>query len=144
MIAEVKAALGEAGQPVHHEPAALARVILDSLALRYASVLAAIEGLTGTAIPGVHVIGGGCRNAYLNQVTADATGRPVLAGPVEATALGNLLVQSIASGELGSLAEARERLGPALDLRSFEPRPTSDAAHAVRERYLALERAVAG
>src|SRR5262249_12728454 len=86
MIAEVQASMEETGQKAPDEPALLAKVILDSLALRYASVLTTIEQVTGRPIPGIHVVGGGSLNEYLNQATADAAGRTVLAGPVEATA----------------------------------------------------------
>ena len=100
----------------------LARVVFDSLALGYARVVATIERLTGAAIPGIHVVGGGSRNAYLNQATADATGKPVLAGPVEATAAGNVIVQAVASGSLASIAEGRAALVRGLSLTQFEPR----------------------
>ena len=82
MNREVRAALTETGQPSPVDPARLAKIILDSLALRYASVIDTIERLTGTRIPGLHIVGGGCLNAYLNQATANAAQRPVLAGPV--------------------------------------------------------------
>ena len=141
MVAAVRAALVESGQPAPEDPPRLTRVILDSLALRYASVIGKFEQLTGTSIPGVHVVGGGSLNEYLNQATADAIGKPVLAGPVEATAVGNVLVQAIASGEAASLGEARDQLARQITLRKFEPRPASDAASSLRERYLALERA---
>ena len=140
MLRAIRTALAAHGQPVPEEPARLARVVLDSLALRYASVVATIERLTGSAIPGVHVVGGGCLNGYLNQATADAIGKPVLAGPVEATAVGNVLVQAMTSGEATSLAEARERLALRIELRAFEPRPRNDSGSRERERYLALER----
>lgn len=112
------------------DPAQLAKVILDSLALRYASVVAKIERLTGTRIPGIHIVGGGAMNTYLNQATADAAGRPVIAGPVEATAAGNLLVQALATGTLSSLEEGRRRIAAGSPLRRFEPRVTGrfDAA----------------
>lgn len=100
----------------------LTKVVLDSLALRYAAVLGTIEQLTGSAIPGVHIVGGGSLNDYLNQATADASGRPVTAGPAEATAIGNIVVQSIASGVLPSLREARQRLAGHVPLKRFEPR----------------------
>ena len=74
------------------------------------------ERLTGRTVRVVHVVGGGSRNALLNQLTADATGRPVLAGPAEATAIGNVLVQALALGHLGSAADIR-----AVVRRSFEP-----------------------
>lgn len=112
MTSALRESLRETGQrvPEAGDVVRLAKVVLDSLALRYASVLATIERLRGRALAGVHVIGGGSRNAYLNQATADATGRVVRTGPVEATAAGNVLVQAIACGEIASLAEARERL----------------------------------
>jgi rhamnulokinase len=122
MIGEVQGALVEGGPETVEEPARLARVVLDSLAFRYASVVGTIEELTGQAVPGIHIVGGGCQNDYLNQATADASGRPVLAGPAEATATGNLLLQSIASGGLSSLAEARRVVARAVQPRRFEPR----------------------
>ena len=135
MTAEIQAALVATRQPVRDEPAQLTRVILDSLALRYASVVGTIESLTGERVPGIHVVGGGCRNEYLNQATADAAGRPVLAGPVEATATGNLLLQAIAGGELGSLAEGRRLVATP---RRFEPR-AGTGLEAVSGRYRAIE-----
>ena len=98
----------------------LTKVCLDSLALRYASVIGTIERLTGERIEGIHIVGGGSRNDYLNQATANATGRPVLAGPVEATGLGNLLVQAVACG-VTSIAEGRRRITESFPLRRLEP-----------------------
>jgi rhamnulokinase len=140
MLEAVRTALTRGGQGAPQEPARVARIVLDSLALRYASVIEAIERLTGASIPGIHVVGGGSRNDYLNQATADASGRPVLAGPVEATALGNVLIQAVALKEAASLAEARERLAGGMKLRLFEPRPVAAGAEA-RARYDAVERA---
>jgi rhamnulokinase len=94
MTTAIRSALAESGQHPHGEPVALARVVLDSLALRYASVLDAIERLTGSPITTIHIVGGGSRNEYLNQATANASGRTVLAGPAEATVIGNLVVQA--------------------------------------------------
>jgi rhamnulokinase len=122
MVAEVQGALADAGQEVTEEPPRLAKVVLDSLAFRYASVVQTIETLTGETVPGIHIVGGGCRNDYLNQATADASGRPVQAGPAEATATGNLLLQAIASGQLASLDEARRLVARAIRPRRFEPR----------------------
>jgi rhamnulokinase len=122
MTAELQGALAESGQEATDEPARLAKVVLDSLALRYASVVRTIEEVTGVPVPGIHIVGGGCRNEYLNQATADAAERTVLAGPGEATAVGNLLLQAIASGRLGSFAEARRRVDQAVRPRRFEPR----------------------
>ena len=136
MTAELQAALAETGQRVPDDPARIARVVLDSLALRYASVVRTIESLTGEGVPGLHIVGGGCQNDYLNQATADAAGRPVLAGPAEATATGNLLVQAVASGRLASLAEGRRLVAQAVRPRRFEPRDSpgwKDAAERYRE-----------
>jgi rhamnulokinase len=135
MTGELQAALVATGQRVPDEPAHMTRVILDSLALRYASVVAAIESLTGERVPGIHVVGGGCRNEYLNQATADAARRPVQAGPVEATATGNLLLQAVASGRLGSLSEGRRLVAAP---RRFEPRDPAGLA-GVRDRYRQIE-----
>jgi rhamnulokinase len=142
MTAELRASLVETGQPASDDPVALTKVILDSLALRYASVLATLEELTGRAVPGIHIVGGGSLNSYLNQATADAAGRPVLAGPVEATAAGNLLVQAIAGGEIGSLAEGRRLLDRSVRPRRFEPRRPETWAEAAR-RYREIEHCAA-
>jgi rhamnulokinase len=144
MLDAVRSALTESGQPAPEDPSLLTRVILDSLALRYTSVIGAIERVTGESIPGIHVVGGGSLNEYLNQATADATGKPVLAGPVEATAVGNVLVQAIASGKPASLAEARGRLARTVECRAFDPRPANERAGRQRECYLTLEHEAAG
>ena len=95
------------GQPEPDGPAAFTRAILESLAFKYRVVLDSLEELTGTPITEIQIVGGGSRNRLLNQFTADATGRTVLAGPVEATALGNIAMQMLATGAVSSLAEAR-------------------------------------
>jgi rhamnulokinase len=120
------------------KPALVAKTILDSLALRYSSVLRSIESLTGEKIEGVHIVGGGSRNDYLNQATATATGLPVRAGPVEATVIGNVLVQAIAAGRFDSLAAARQYVGHHAQLREYQPRPSPDWDEATR-RYAEIE-----
>ncbi|HVR69656.1 MAG TPA: rhamnulokinase family protein [Vicinamibacteria bacterium] len=121
MVREVAGALAEAGHAVPSDPVRLAKVVLDSLAARYAEVVRAIESLTGRRVEGIHVVGGGSRNTYLNQATADAAGRPVRAGPVEATTAGNLAVQAVADGEVASLAEGRRRIAAGAEIRAYEP-----------------------
>jgi rhamnulokinase len=96
------------GQPEPADDGALVRCALESLALKYRDVLEQIESLTGETSEVIHVVGGGSQNELLNQFTADACGRPVVAGPVEATALGNVLVQARAAGALDSLADIRD------------------------------------
>jgi len=130
---------GSADQLVSSSPAFITKTILDSLALRYASVLRTIESLTGRKIEGVHIVGGGSRNEYLNCATATATGLPVRAGPVEATVIGNVLVQAIAAGRFASLADARRYVGEHAQLKTYEPRPSGAWAEAA-QRYEAIER----
>ena len=109
------------GQSEPSGPAAYARAILESLAFKYRVVLESLERLTDTSFEEIRVIGGGARNQVLNQFTADATGRPVVAGPVEATALGNIAVQMLATGAVSSLAEARAIIGESFPAERYEP-----------------------
>jgi len=138
MLAALAAQLRETGQPVPTEPWVLTRVILDSLALRYASVLRTIESLAGASIEGVQIVGGGSRNAYLNQATATATGKLVRVGPAEATALGNVLVQAVAAGRFGNLSEARRQIAARLRPTTLAPARTGAWDRAQR-RYPPIE-----
>ena len=95
------------GQAPPETPGEFTRTILTSLAERYRQVLASLEALTGRRFETIHIVGGGSRNAMLNQLVAEATGRRVIAGPSEATAIGNVLIQAIGAGELSGLEEAR-------------------------------------
>jgi rhamnulokinase len=138
MVTELVAALSESGQSAGDDPARLAKVVLDSLACRYASVITLLESLSGDRIRGVHVVGGGALNDYLNQATANATGLPVLAGPIEAAAMGNILMQAVSFDLLESVAEGRGAVARALPPRRFEPRDSKDWREAV-ERYRNVE-----
>jgi rhamnulokinase len=109
------------GQPEPDGPAAFTRAIFESLAFKYRVVLDTLEALTGTAITEVQIVGGGSRNRLLNQFTADATGRTVLAGPAEATALGNIAMQMLATGAVASLAEARRIIESSFPVERFAP-----------------------
>jgi len=102
-------------------PGETCRVILESLAQRYRAVLEGLEGLIGHHIRTIHIVGGGSRNALLNRLVAAATGRTVVAGPVEATAAGNVLVQAIGAGEVRDLEEAREIVRRSFEIEVFEP-----------------------
>jgi rhamnulokinase len=111
------------GRPIEDSPEVVVRCILDSLALAFAAAIEDAQRLSGQPVEVVHIVGGGARNALLCQLTADAAGRPVLAGPVEATALGNLLVQARTHGALdGDLAALRARVRAATHLDRYEPR----------------------
>jgi rhamnulokinase len=109
------------GQPAPQNEAAFARCVLESLALKYRFVLRQIGRVTGRDIARVHVIGGGSQNELLCHFTASATGLPVLAGPVEATAIGNLLVQAMAEGCVGSLADLRGIVRASFPAREYAP-----------------------
>ena len=123
MPARIANVCRRAGQAPPDGPGALARCIFESLAFKYRLVLERIEAVTGHHARVIHIVGGGSRNALLCQLTANATNRMVLAGPVEATALGNVLTQARAAGELGSLAELREVVRRSFDLVAYEPTP---------------------
>jgi rhamnulokinase len=138
MLAAIAEQLTETGQAVPSDPPAVVKAILDSLACRYASVFSTIETLTGQPIEGIQIIGGGSQNAYLDQATATATGKPVLAGPVEATATGNAVVQAIAAGRFASLADARAHVARHVSPTSYAPRPTASSDRTAR-RYAAIE-----
>ena len=99
----------------------MVRLILESLAAKYAVNIDRLESLVGRRFSAIHIFGGGSQNALLNQLTANVCGRPVIAGPVEATAIGNLLMQMIALGEISSLAEARTIVRNSFECRVFEP-----------------------
>jgi rhamnulokinase len=97
------------------------RLILESLAHRYEEVLAGLESLTGRPIRTIHIVGGGSRNGLLNRLVASATGRKVVAGPVEATAAGNVLVQAIGAGEVADLPAARRIVRQSFEIEVLEP-----------------------
>jgi rhamnulokinase len=120
--ARVREFCAEGGQPVPPDTATVMRVLLESLALRYASVIDQLAAASGQPIDAIHVVGGGSQHRLLCQLTADASGLPVRAGPVEATAIGNLAVQAIAAGELASVAEARALTARSFPITSYEPK----------------------
>jgi sugar (pentulose or hexulose) kinase len=97
------------------------RACLESLALTYRKTLEGLEAILGRKINIIHIVGGGTKNALLNQMTADACARPVIAGPVEATAIGNLLVQAIATGAVKNLEEARAIVRENFNVKRYEP-----------------------
>ncbi len=97
---------------------------MESLAFKYRAVLESLEEVTGRRFDEIRVVGGGARNRLLNQFTADATGRTVIAGPVEATALGNVAMQMLATGAVTSLAEARAIIDRSFPVERFEPAET--------------------
>jgi rhamnulokinase len=144
---DMPARIADACRAAAQEPPAtrgeLVRSVLTSLACKYRLVLEQLERVSGRDVDVVHVIGGGARNALLCRLTADLLGRPVLAGPVEATALGNVLVQARATGELGSLADARAVAAASARPSVFEPAADRERADATFHRFLAARGAEA-
>ncbi len=108
-------------QPVPETVGQVVRCCLESLALRYRWVLNALEEIAGTQIETMRIVGGGSQNRLLSQLAADACRRPVITGPVEATALGNVMLQAIAAGRLSSIAEGREAIAASIEQETFEP-----------------------
>jgi rhamnulokinase len=124
MPAEIAAFCRQTAQPEPPDPPAFVRAILESLALKYRLVLEQLETLTGRRFEEIRVVGGGARNQLLNQFTADATGRTVVAGPIEATALGNIGLQMIATGAVSSIAEARAVIDRSFPVERYLPSNT--------------------
>ncbi|HYN01327.1 MAG TPA: rhamnulokinase family protein [Vicinamibacteria bacterium] len=132
MPARIQAYCRRTRQPAPETKGEIVRAALDSLALKYRYVLAQMEGTLQMRLDPLHVVGGGARNRLLCQLAADATGRAVVAGPVEATAAGNVLMQALALGHLGSLAEARDVVRRSFEIATYEPRrdPAVEDAYA--------------
>ncbi|MGC9400329.1 MAG: rhamnulokinase [Anaerolineae bacterium] len=141
MPAAIRAFCARTGQRVPQSRGAVIRCALESLALAYRALAERLDALLGRHLATIHVIGGGAQNRLLNQLTADATGRDVLTGPVEATALGNVLVQAMALGYLDSLAAGRALVRRSFDVSGYAPRAArAQAWDAAYERYDTLRR----
>jgi rhamnulokinase len=128
------------GQNVPPDEGAVVRAALESLALRYRMVLGYLEELVGGRIETVHVVGGGAKNALLCQMAADATNRRVVAGPVEATALGNVMMQAVAAGSITGIAQGREIIRHSFEVQEYRPRQPA----AWEEAYDRFERLIQG
>ena len=126
MPARIRAFCEETGQAVPRDEGQVIRAVLESLALKYRYVLNNIEAVLGRRLEVIHIVGGGIQNELLCQFTASAAGRPVVAGPLEATAIGNLLLQLIGLGQLGSLADARQVVRRSFAPVAYEPDQTAD------------------
>lgn len=141
MPAAIRECARETGQPPPETKGQVVRCALESLALAYREVLESLEALTGRRFEVLHIVGGGSRNQLLNQLAADATGIPVLAGPVEATATGNILVQAMATGALRDLGELRDVVRRSVSPEEYTPRDRDrwDARYA---EYCALRKKI--
>ncbi|MCE9544103.1 MAG: rhamnulokinase [Planctomycetia bacterium] len=126
----------DTGQPIPESKGAIIRCALESLALRYRQVLGDLEELVGGKIQTVHVVGGGTQNKQLCQMTADACQRRVVAGPVEATAVGNLMMQAVAAGDVRDITQARDVIRRSFDVEEYAPRDRAERWDEAYTRYL--------
>ncbi|UCC64112.1 MAG: rhamnulokinase [Anaerolineae bacterium] len=121
MPARIRAFCEWTGQPAPQSKGAVIRCVLESLALKYRWVLERLEEILARHLEPIHIVGGGAQNRLLNQFAADATGRQVITGPVEATAAGNVITQAMALGQIGSLEEGRRIVRNSFDVATYEP-----------------------
>jgi rhamnulokinase len=126
MPARIREFCARTGQPQPETIGQIMRTVYESLALKYRYALDRLVNLAGHDVDHLHIIGGGSQNRLLNQMTADATGRVVITGPVEATALGNAIVQFIALGELDNIAQARSILSQTMGTETYTPRQSAE------------------
>ena len=138
MLEAIAEQMNQTGQNFDENPAIITKIILDSLAFRYASVIWTIENLTNQKIEGVQIVGGGGRNEYLNQMTANACGLTAKAGLIEATVTGNVLVQAISAGRFADLSEARRYVGENVTLKNFTPQKSAKFTDA-QKQYAEIE-----
>ncbi|MCA8984607.1 MAG: rhamnulokinase family protein [Planctomycetaceae bacterium] len=137
MVQELQNWCSRTFQPIPQSEGQLVRCALESLALKYRHVLEGIQQLTGERVEVIHIVGGGANSDLLNQFTANACGVPVVTGPVEATVMGNLLIQARSAGQLSSLADIRAIVRASTESRRFEPMQAAEWNTAY-ERFLAL------
>jgi rhamnulokinase len=115
------------GQHIPETPGRIVRCILESLALAYREVLELTTSVSNQQVSKLHIVGGGAQNDLLNQMTANATGLPVIAGPIEATVIGNAIVQLITLGEITDLNQARQIVDNLTELKRYEPEENADS-----------------
>jgi sugar (pentulose or hexulose) kinase len=135
MPERINSYLAETGQKTIDDKGQMMRVILESLALKYRVVMERLEDITGQNIDCLHIVGGGIQNELLCQFTANAIGKKVVAGPIEATASGNLLIQAKAAGQIKTLAELRKIVHNSFELKEYQPQEASLWEEQYKNRY---------
>ncbi|MEZ6099596.1 MAG: FGGY-family carbohydrate kinase [Pirellulaceae bacterium] len=125
MPATIRQFCSENGEPTPDSEGAVIRCALESLALRYRQTVLSLEKLTDSRIDTIHIVGGGTQNKLLSQMTADACNRRVVAGPVEATAIGNIMMQAVAHGDVAGIEEARQVVARSFPVEEFCPKNTA-------------------
>lgn len=137
MLEAINEYCAKTGQPLPENDAQVARLIMESLALRYRTVFNWLKEFASFPLEALHIIGGGCQNALLSQWTADSLGVPVLAGPVEATAVGNIMMQMKAIGKVKDICEMREIISKAIPMVKYSPKNV-EAWNVAYERYMTI------
>ena len=122
MIEEVKQACADTKQKIPVSTGEVMQVVYNSLSQDYRRAIESLKSLTGKTYTALHIVGGGSQDMYLNQMTANATGLTVYAGPTEGTALGNLIVQFISCGEIETLQDARNMIGNSFEIKEVLPK----------------------
>ncbi len=140
MSDKIREYCGKTGQKQPESKSAVVRCILESLALKYRMAIEGLEEILGYKLPVLHMVGGGCKNRLLSQFTANAIGRPVIAGPIEATSTGNIVTQLLALGEVASLKEGRELVRRSFPVEEYLPEDTAQWDEAYG-RFVGLTRA---
>ncbi len=135
MVEEIQGFCKETDQPIPETTGQIARCIFESLACRYKQVIGILEDLTGTTLEQIHIVGGGSQNTLLSQMTADITGKVVITGPVEATAIGNLLMQAKSAGDIRNLHELRTIVGSTFKIETLRPTEDPDTLNRWEQYY---------
>lgn len=139
MIARIQNYARETGQPIPATPGEIAQATFASLALQYAHTADVLAECSGLAMPAIHIVGGGAQNEHLSQMTADVSNKEVINGPIEATAIGNAVVQAIASGEIADISSARKLIASsAMKIATYQPTKDKEIRSRialVRQRY---------
>jgi rhamnulokinase len=135
MVEAIQNYCRKTGQPVPEDYRAMARCIFESLAMRYRQVLGYLKEMAPFPIEKLHVIGGGSRNGYLMQMAANSIGMPVVTGPVEGTAIGNIMLQAKAAGLVGDMFEMRRIIADSIETKTYLPQDT-EAWDKAYEKYL--------
>ncbi|MHA1792473.1 MAG: FGGY-family carbohydrate kinase, partial [Promethearchaeota archaeon] len=138
MLLEIRESCRKNGQEVPREIGEFASLIFKSLAFRYKQVIDDLEEITGKHVDQIHVVGGGSKNKLLSQYTANATNKPVLAGPSEATSIGNILLQSISASEIKDVKSARKIIINSFSPLKYEPQEPEKWEQQYIERYLPI------
>ncbi len=138
MVRKIQGFCADTGQPVPESKGEIARTIYESLAMSYRETVSLLERLKGQSIETLHIVGGGSKDSMLNQMSASAIGREVIAGPSEATSIGNLMMQVMASGEVKGFGEMREVIRGSFSVKSYEPKDTEEWTEQF-ERYVRIK-----